>query len=88
MHVDVAGTVGLALGDQHCIILMRDGSVWSTSISLYSYSTTKQFGKNFAVVFPSGALTVDAGISYSMVLKKVATTAVNWATDPWSRRTC
>ena len=61
--------IGLALGDQHSMILKHDGSVWSTAPS--GYSSSRRARKIFFVrVIPSGAMAVAAGTSYSFVLKQ------------------
>ena len=61
-------TLDLALGDQHSIILRQDGSVWSTSISIFTSS--RGHGKLFERVISEGAIAIAAGPDFSMVIKR------------------
>ena len=72
-HSILAGLVQLALGDQHSMILKRDGSVWSTVITLDVLAPALDGSKDFEQVLAGGATAAAAGIRYSMVLKQDGT---------------
>ena len=67
----MAGFFGLALGDQHSVILRPDGSVWSTAITSGGLRLARdEVSKHFGQVIPSGATAADASIGFSLVLKQ------------------
>ena len=67
----LAGSIRLALGDKHSILVKPDGSVWSTARSFSGVDA------NFIQIIPSGVTAVTAGTGFSMVLKKDGSV---WAT--------
>ena len=75
----LSGVVGLALGDQHSMILKEDGSVWGTGKNsdgqIGDGSRTSR--ANFVKVIPSDGQAVAAGKDHSMVLKQDGSV---WAT--------
>ena len=59
-----ADAIRLALGDQHSMLLDRDGSVWSAGV------TCSGVRERFVQVIPSGVATAAACNSHSMVMKQ------------------
>ena len=67
--------VGLAAGSSHTILVLKDGSAWSTSLNSDDASNW------FIRVVPSDVTFAAAGTGYSMVLKQdgsVWGTGANW----------
>ena len=66
------GIVKLALGDQHSMILKRDGSVWATGDNLYGQLGDRWTAHSnvFMQVISDGAKAIAAGGFHSMVLKQ------------------
>ena len=60
----ISDVVGLALGEEHSMISKRDGSVWSTAVTVHGGVPL------FMRVIPSGAIAMSAGNSYSIVIKQ------------------
>ena len=62
----------VAAGEEHSLVVMRDGSVWATGFNLHDQfgdsSTTDK--TQFVQVIPDGADAVAAGSEHSMVLKQ------------------
>ena len=68
-----AGLIKLALGYQHSMILMQDGSVWTTAATIPDADISAHgiiYSKNFVRVVSSGATAVAAGNAFGMALKQ------------------
>ena len=53
------------------MLLRRDGSVWSTAVTLHGdLGPSRGVGKFFEQVIPNGAMAMGAGTGYSLVIKE------------------
>ena len=66
----LADIAGLVLGNQHSMLLGKDGSVWSTVITLRRLATTDKVVDPFIKVIEDGAMLLAAGVDFSLVLKQ------------------
>ena len=74
----LADIMKIALGDCYSMILMRDGSVWSTPIiSRDGFAASHGFSGHFTRVVSGGVTAMATGTGYSIVLKQDGSV---WAT--------
>ena len=62
--------VGLSLGEHHSMILLRNGSVWSTAIVFRGSAPALPGSNRFVQVIASGVIAVAAGTGFSIALKQ------------------